>query len=379
MIKTKLRSFNYAGFSTEKLKYLLEFDFDINFIIGGRANYKTSTLQLFAVDEYKEHGKLSIRLVRNLDSAKKQYVELFFSPYVKDTVYKKYGCDIEYEKGNYYLVYRDETGEVDRKEEFMRVVPLSKAQTYKSNGLERYKYIIWDEFAPEDGTPYLKNEIDKLINFISTVNRNNTDNDLKIFLIGNMISVDNIYFSFYDIDAFDLIVNNVYDYSIDGFQRVGVFVVDPVFSDFKSAPRILRTTKQNTQETSQTKYDLPENIIDINDVFLYMFVNDRDNFYKRFKIRYIINVSILDKHLYYLIGYEDKYNAQNIYFMTTEKDNSDIYIVLDSDYLQKRTTHTNKNSCVSAPVWVTPLSKKLKFLDRNARKLYYDLQENGYL
>ncbi len=379
MIKTKLRTFNYSGFSLEKLSYMLEFDFDINFIVGGRANYKTSTLQQFAVDEFKQYGKMSIRLVRNLDSAKKQYVELFFSPYVREQVRKKYGCEIEYEKGNYYLVYYDHEGEIDRKEEFMRVVPLSKSQSYKSNGLEQFKYIIWDEFAPEELTPYLKNEIDKLINFISTVNRNNTDNDLKLFLIGNMISVDNIYFTFYGIDAFDLVVNNIYDYSIDGFQRVGVYVVEPVFEDFKNAPRILRTTKLNTQETSQTKYDLPANIIDINDVFLYMFINYRDEFYKRFKMRYIINVSILDAQQYYLVGYEDKYNQQNIYIMSTEKENSDIYVVLDENYLKKRTTHTNKNSCVSAPVWTVPLTKTLKFLDRNARKLYYDLMDNGYI
>lgn len=383
MIKTKLKNFNYNGFSLEKLTYMLSFDFDINFIVGGRANYKTSTLQQFAVTEYMEKRKKSIRLVRNLDSAKKQYVELFFSDFVKNEIYKKYGCDIEYEKGNYFLVwktYDDETGieEIVRKEDFMRVVPLSKSQTYKSNGLEVYKYIIFDEFAPEELTPYLKNEIDKLIGFISTVNRNNTNNDLKLFLIGNMISVDNLYFTFYGIDAFDLVVNNIYDYTIEGFQRVGVFVVEPVFDNFKDAPRILRTTKQNTQETSQNKYDLPENIIDINDVFLFMFVNDIDSFNRRFKIRYIIDVSILNKHQFYFVGYEDKYNDNYIYFLTTEKDNSDIYITLTEDYLKKRTTHTNLNSCVPAPVWRTPLSKQLRFLDRNARKLYYDLKEAKY-
>lgn len=384
MIKTKLKSFNYAGFSLEKLAYMMDFDFDINFIVGGRANYKTSTMQLFAIDEYMTKHKKSIRLVRNLDNAKKQYVELFFSDYVQKQVYAKYGCDIEYERGNYFLIwktYDDETGEetIIRREDFMRVVPLSKSQTYKSNGLEIYKYIIFDEFAPEELTPYLKNEIDKLIGFISTVNRNNTSNDLKLFLIGNMISVDNLYFTFYGIDAFDLVVNNIYDYTIEGFQRVGVFVVEPVFDDFKKAPRILRTTNLNTQETSQSKYDLPENIISINDVFLYMFVNNQKEFSKRFKIRYIINVSILDDFYYFFIGYEDKYNDSVIYFLTTEKENSDIYITLSDDYLKKNTTHTIKNSCVPAPVWRTPLSAQLLFVDRNARKLFYDLRESKLL
>ena len=381
MIQTKLQKFNYVGFSLEKLHYLLTFDFDINFIVGGRANYKTSTLQIFAITEYMEKRKKSIRLVRNLDSSKKQYVELFFSDYVKKEIYKKYGCDIIYDKGNYFLIWFDPDDEKNilRKEDFMRVVPLSKAQTYKSNGLEQYKYIIFDEFAPEDLTPYIKNEIDKLINLLSTVNRNNTDNDLKLFLIGNMISVDNIYFTFYGIDAFDLVVNNVYDYTIEGYQRVGVFVVDPVFEDFENAPRILRTSKQNVQETSQTKYELPANIIDINDVFLYQFVNDRDTFNKRFKVKYIIAVSFLDNLEYYFIGYVDKFNDGYIYIMTTKQDNSDIYAVYDSEYLIKHTTHTNQNSCINAPVWRTPLSKQLKFLDRNARKLWYDLKDNGYL
>lgn len=379
MIKTKLKQFDYLGFSIEKLMYMLSFDFDINFIVGGRANYKTSTLQQFAIDEFMKTGTKSIRLVRNLDNSRKQYVELFFSEYVKDVIYKKYGCEIFYNKGAYFLRWIDENEIVTNELEFMRVVPLSKAQSYKSNGLDDFKYIIFDEFAPEELTPYLKNEIDKLINFISTVNRNKTENMVKVFLIGNMVSVDNLYFAFYDIDAFDLNINNIYDYSIDGFQRVGVFVVEPIHEDFESAPRILRTKKLNTQETHQEKYDLPKNIIDINDVFLYILVNKHDDFDKRFKLRYIIDISFLDNHDFYFCGYVDKYNQNDIYFMTNKMENSDIYGAFTDSYLSKSTTHTNYNSCVNAPVWRTPLGKKLKFCDRNARKLYTDLQNNGYL
>lgn len=378
MIKTKLKDFNYSGFSEEKLKYMLDFDFDINFIVGGRSNYKTSTCQEYAIKQYIKFHKKTIRLVRNLDNSRKEYTELFFTPFVKDKIYKEYGYDIIYESKNYYLVRYDENDEIIFKEDFCRIVPLSKAQSYKSNGLEHYTTIFFDEFAPEDGTPYLKKEIDKLTNFISTVNRNN-EKGLKVFLVGNMISADNLYFSFYDIDALDLKVNNIYDYTVEGFQRVGVFVVDPVFDKFEDAPRILRTHKKNIQETSQKGYEIPKDIIDINDIFLFMFTKYHDDFFNRFKVKYIIDVCDLDNHMFYFVVYADKYNDTFLYFGTEQMENSDICITFSGDYFKSRTTHTICNSIINKPVWVTPLSNRVKFLDRNARKLYFDLKNEGKL
>ena len=375
MIKTKLRKFDYNGMSGEKLDYMISFDFDYNFIVGGRSNFKTSTLQEYAVKRFLKTYEKSIRLVRNLDNAKKEYVENFFTPVVKDRILKDYGYHIIYEKSNYWLVTYDDNGDIVTKIDFMKIVPLSKYQTFKSNNLEAYTTIIFDEFAPEDGTPYLRNEISKLINFVSTVNRNRTDNKLKVYLIGNMISVDNIYFDFYGIDAFDLTTNNIYDFTIEDFQRVGVLVVDPVFDDFKKAPRILRSHKMNVQETSQNKYEIPKDIIDNNDIFIYMLLNYPDEFKTRFKLKYVLDVTNLDDHDYYLGIFIDKFNARNMYILSEKFENSDIYMQYPKEYLKKHTTHTVTNSIVAAPVWSVPFSARMKYADRVARKLYVNLKE----
>lgn len=376
MIRTKLQKFDYSGMSSEKMTYLKSFDFDINFIVGGRSNYKTSTVQFDAIKDFIEKNEKCIRLVRNLDNTKKEYVEEYFTPYVHDEVFKKYGYKIIYDSKKYYLVKYGEDDEIIFKADFMRIVPLSKYQAFKSNNLEKYTTIIFDEFAPEDGTPYLKREVNKLINFISTVNRNRLDNKLKVYLIGNMISIDNIYFTYYGVDAYDLKTNNIYDYTIEGFQRVGVLVVDPVFKNFEDAPRILRSHKHNIQETSQNKYELPADIIDINDIFLYLLVNNYDEFKQRFKIKYVIDVTQLEQHFYYIIGYVDKYNDRNIYFCTEKMDSSDVYLELPQEFLKRHTTHTITNSVVKKPVWSLPLKNRAKFTDRNARKIYYDLKNN---
>lgn len=379
MIKTKLQKFGYNGFSLEKLRYLHTFDFDINFIIGGRANYKTSTLQQYAIDEFMRYGTKSIRLVRYADDGKAQFTQEFFSEYVKKYVYEKYDkAVLIYYRQAYYIAWYDDEDKLIEKRQFMRIVALSQAQKFKSNGLEKYDIIIFDEFAPEENVQFLRNEFSKMTSFLSTVNRNRTEG-VRLYLIGNMISVDNLYFTEYGIDALELITNNIYDYSIDGYQRVGVYVVEPIHEDFTKAARILRTYKNNVQETSQNKYEIPEDIISVSDVFLYLYVNDYEKWKNRFYISYVIDATVLDDHICYLVIYQDKYNEVPLYLMTNKMDNSDVSVVFTDEWYEKNITHTTVNSVVDAPVFNVKGVHEMKYCDRNARQIFRYLKQEKLL
>lgn len=350
MIKHKLKKFESIGFSIEKLDYLKQFDFDINFIVGGRSNYKTSTLQCDCIKQFKEKHTYSIRLLRFDVDTKTEYIENFFSDFAKKYALKNYGAEIEYKNKSYWLVYYDnETGEKLHSEMFMKVVALAKAQKFKSNGLEDYDIILFDEFAPEDNI-YLAKEVDKLISFISTVNRNR-QTGLKVYLIGNMITIDNMYFNYYNIDAIEIKANTIYDYSIDGYQRVGLFCVEPVNESFEYAPRILRSPKNNVQETSQSEYEIPKDILTTNFIFIDLLMNDIENFNKRFYIDTIINITEFKKHIGYLYLYKDVFDNKSCYVIGNKKISKNVFTIFDDDYNVKNTTHTVFNSSVNANVY----------------------------
>lgn len=377
MIKHKIIQFNYHGFSLEKLAYMESFDFDINLIVGGRSNYKTSTLQCKIIDNYFEKHEKGIRLVRFDKDKEKEFVEEFFSPYARKYCKEKYGYDIIYDKKKYWFCHFDENDKTIDKIEFMRIVSLAKAHKLKSNGLEQYTIIFFDEFAPEDHI-YLKGEMKKLLSLISTVNRNRMDNKLKVYLVGNMIDVNNYYFDYYGIDAFELVANNLYDYSVEGFQRVGVFVVDPIFEDFDDAPRILKSINHNVQETSQEEYQLPDEIINVNDVFLYLLVHDHDAFYNRFLVKNIIDVTFLNEHHAYIYIYMDIYDDSKLYVMGDKVISDNIYSVFSDDYNKSNCTNTIKNSIVEKPVYKLDHGKYL-FADSNIYKFFNKLLLAGYL
>lgn len=369
--------FDYVGFSSDKLKYMQSYDFDINIIVGGRSNYKTSTLQRECVDNYFKKDEKSIRLVRFDRDREKEYVEEFFSPYSLAYCENTYGYTIIYDKKRYCFVKYDDNDKIIEKIPFMRIVSLAKAQKLKSNGLEKYTLIFFDEFAPEDNI-YLKNEMLKLLGLISTVNRNRKDNKLKVYLIGNMIDVNNYYFDYYGIDAFELQANNIYDYSIEGFQRVGVYVVEPIFDTFDDAPRILRSKNFNVQETSQTEYTLPDEIININDVFMHLMINDPDYFRQRFIVKNIIDVTFLDEHYCYIYIYVDIYDDTKLYVSGDKIVSSGVYTVYTDDYNQSNCTNTIKNSVVQKPVYTMEHAKYL-FLDSDIYKFFNKLIQSDHI
>lgn len=381
MIVTNLKQFKYPGMSLEKLNYMKSFDFDINIITGGRSNMKSSTVQIDSIKDFMEKGETAVRLIRWEEMRKRKYMDDWWQPYVVQFVRENYNnANIEYRYDAYWFVWRDDKGKITDKKKFMKTAALSTPTKFKSMSFgEDCTRIIFDEFVPDDGR-YLENEYELLTTFISTVNRNRPTGGLKVYMIGNMVSVDNPYFEFFDIDPYELTVSNIYDVSgEEGTQRVGVYLVESVHKTLDTVPRILKTKSGNVQETIQDEYIIPKNIISISDVFLYMMVYKKEEFKQRFKMRYIVDVSDLDEHKFYIVFYVDKYNNKRLYAMTSKLEKSDIYVAIPDNILEQRSTHTVVNSCRALPVFRDVRFNEIKYVDRVARTEVIKLIDNDLM
>ena len=380
MIVTNLKQFNYPGMSLEKLAYMKSFDFDINIITGGRSNMKSSTVQIDSIKDFMEKGDTAVRVIRWEEMRKRKYMDDWWQPFVVQFVKENYNnANIEYRYDAYWFVWRDDKGKITDKKKFMKTAALSTPVKFKSMSFgENCTRIIFDEFVPDDGR-YLEDEYELLTTFISTVNRNR-QSGLKVYMIGNMVSVDNPYFEYFDIDPYELTVSNIYDVSgDDGTQRVGIYLVESVHKTLDTVPRILKTKSGNVQETIQDEYIIPKNIISISDVFLYMMVYKKEEFKERFKMRYIVDVCDLDEHKFFIVFYIDRYNNKRLYAMTSKLEKSDIYVAIPDNILEQRSTHTIVNSCRKLPVFRDVRFNEIKYVDRVARTEVIKLIDNDLM
>lgn len=377
MIITKLKQFDYNGMSKEKLDYMHTFDFDINIICGGRSNRKSSTIQIMIIDDYFDKNETAVRLVRTKELTKAKFCAQLFQAYPLQYLKEKYGAVVEFKRSKYWFVWYGENGRIIKQEAFMEIAALSKHSDHKSyNFGENCTKIYFDEFVPEDGDYYIDNEYNKLMSFISTVNRNR-EYGLRVYMVGNMVSVDNPYFEFFDIDPYELYVSNIYDVSIEGFQRVGIYLVESCYESFDRAPRILRSKAYNVQETKQDEFQIPENIIGVEDIFMYLLVYNKDLWKKRFKIKYIIDSCNLEDHDCYIIFYVDRYNDRILYGCTNKKEKSDVYVSMPENILYNKANFTTENSIRELPVFRGKGVQQIKYLDRVARTTIRALIDDG--
>ena len=169
---------------------------ELNYLIllGQRSNGKSYAVKERAVKRAYEHGEQFIYLRRYDEDIKDYNTELYFDDLdVKDITGGKYDCVSVYRKRLYFA--RWET--VPEKDPVLQrgdcigfVQSLNKSERSKSLSFGKVSTIIYEEFIT-DGT-YLSNEVDRLMNFVSTVLRDRLG---TVCLVGNTISRVCPYFS----------------------------------------------------------------------------------------------------------------------------------------------------------------------------------------
>ena len=315
------KKYNY--YNADKL---ISYDFDYNIVTGGRSNGKSTEIQKkVLLRNYIDNGDKFIRVVRWVEDTYPSRCEGWFTPHALKEL--PGNMEIRYKSKKYFLGEKHDNNFYKNAVVIGYVINLSKADNYKSNNFEDVKNIIFEEFAPKKISEYVPDEIDRFNSLISTVNR--LRDDVKVWFIGNALSISNIYFDYFGIEASKLKVGNIYSYSAtseyDNPATVGLEFVKMAFTKEEDIPKLLRVSN-NLQATNLTEYALPDEVINSDDWLIKVLNTDRfDDFYRvKCVLKSSIDTSDNLKKNYKLkcVEYaiiEEKYNPKNVYLVNVSE------------------------------------------------------------
>lgn len=202
-----------------------------NFIVGDRGLGKTFYYsKRRPIDRFLKHGEQFIYLRRYKDELKT--LGEFFK-------------DIEEFYPNNELKVKNRVFYCDGKVMGF-AVPLSTANHYKSTAYPKVQSIVYDEFILEKGfVRYAPNEVKSFLNFYETVARDRPD--VKVFFLGNAISLVNPYFVHWKImpnskDRFTKVMKT----ERDGRKGRHLIVVEITQDDSDEGKDSFRLNKKNT-------------------------------------------------------------------------------------------------------------------------------------
>lgn len=175
---------------------IMSYDALFNFVVGARGVGKTWACKYWCFSDFIKNNKRFVWVMRyatELDQATNK--DKFFadlSLYFEGYQFKREGM-------NGLLRYVPEGA--DEKD-----VPWEICCYFKSLGEHAIKAIsdpqitkiIFDEFVPNPGVPYLKNEVEKYLEFYFTISRGTRV--VKAFFLANNVTSVNPYFSYFNFD-----------------------------------------------------------------------------------------------------------------------------------------------------------------------------------
>lgn len=267
---------------------ILQHNFDYNFIVGGRSNGKTTGYQLeVALPNYLNDKEQFVKIVRTNDDTVPLLNEDWIDVNVKNKLKNKGLTYVYYRKTFYIGLIKDyedyglKKFVQEKADVWGYVIPLSQQARYKSSDRSKVSTIVFDEFAIADEYMYLPNEVEQLMSLISTIIRSR--DNVKVFFIGNALSLKNPYFDYFGIDASKLKSGNIYSFAQCGdefkeYAKVGLDFVEMIYSNESDIPKLLRVSG-NAQATTLDRYVLPNNIIKTNDWLYYCLKNKKFNDY----------------------------------------------------------------------------------------------------
>lgn len=172
------------------LDFILSTNADYYTIIGKRSNGKTFAVKQYCLEDFVENGNKFVYLRREKIDIGPNDIEAYFldENFSIEKITKGKYTRITAWGGMIYAVHEVD-GKIDRKDICGRAVSLASAKHFKSQYFPRFENIIFEEWLTDDG--YLPNEPNRLMHFVSTVARLKK---IKVFLIGNTIDPDCIYF-----------------------------------------------------------------------------------------------------------------------------------------------------------------------------------------
>lgn len=162
-----------------------------NIIVGERGVGKTFNFTRRGISEGIKTKQKSFVWIRRYEADIDDIKGEFTKDMEANNIFPDYSFDVI--KGN--IIARNHITQ----EKFVigELIALSLYQRKKSKPRPYVKYIVFDEFIAEDGSSYLDNEVYKFLNLCDTIIRHR--NDVRVFLLGNAISMVNPYFDYFKI------------------------------------------------------------------------------------------------------------------------------------------------------------------------------------
>ena len=166
------------------LQRVLSYNALINIIIGERGVGKSYTSKKHVINRFIKKGEEFVYL-RRYKTELKSSVPKFFDDIKANNEFPNYKMNV---KNNLFYIDDKIAG---------YALPLSTANILKSTSFAKVKTIIFDEFIIDKGCyHYLQNEVEQFLDIIETVGRLR---DIKVFMLGNAISITNPYFTYFNL------------------------------------------------------------------------------------------------------------------------------------------------------------------------------------
>lgn len=170
------------------------YDATFSFIISERGLGKTYGALVKAIKNFLKTGNWFIYL-RRYKSELVKAVPHLFDAIILNNEFPDYNFYVEANK--FYIQAKELEGEKGSKVQFGEAIALSTANILKSTNFSQVSLIIFDEFLLATGVfHYLRNEVETLLDAVETIGRLR---DVKVFFLGNMISLTNPYFTYFDL------------------------------------------------------------------------------------------------------------------------------------------------------------------------------------
>lgn len=167
------------------LSKILSYNAFLNFLLGERGVGKTYSCSKFVTKKFINSGDEFV-YIRRYKSDLKKSVPKFFNALITNNEFEEHKLRTH---GDLFYIDDKVAG---------YGMTLTMAQSLKSSNFPNVKYIIFDEFIIEnDGHKhYLQGEVEVFLGLVETIARMR---DVKIFMLGNAVTVTNPYFIFFDI------------------------------------------------------------------------------------------------------------------------------------------------------------------------------------
>lgn len=164
---------------------LLSYNAMFNFIIGERGVGKTFGAKKYAINRFLKKGEQFVYLRRYKTELKES---------AGDTA-KFFGALDEFFPDNKFKINGQKI--MSGKQVMGYALPLSVANILKSTSFNKVTTIIFDEFIIDKGCyHYLQNEVEQMLDLVETIARLR---DIKVFFLGNAISITNPYFTYFNL------------------------------------------------------------------------------------------------------------------------------------------------------------------------------------